>query len=161
MELIMQERRKVSPTYNPINGGQIRDHSLKHLEELLKLHSLEEIKAVVLWGIHKPFWCTRIGTPSKLRKNFDEALFEMKASEHKAHSKEHSAQKNREYALKLSKNLKNHPGSLVSLELLNKYVEVTDGSHFTTCIDYEEKGFVEQLENALKKRGVTLSCLEK
>src|SRR5690606_25391184 len=79
LDLMIQERRKLAPSYNPISGGQIREHSLNHLAELLKTRSVEEIQRVILWGINKPFWCNRIGTPSKLRKHYDEALTEMLA----------------------------------------------------------------------------------
>lgn len=150
LELMIHERRKLSPSYNPISGGQIREHSLNHLATLMKEHSVEEIRRVIVWGINKSFWCNRIGTPSKLRKHFDEALTEMLAAQN---SSGDAKSENREWVLDLAKNL----GGSVRIDALNSYVEISEnGSAHTDCIDYSEKNFRDSVANALRKRGFLL-----
>lgn len=144
LDLMIRERRKLAPSYNPISGGQIREHSLNHLTELLKLRGRDEIERVIVWGINKPFWCNRIGTPSKLRKHFDEALTEMLATQ------TGSGSENREWIV----SVKEQMGGALSLEALNQYVEISEvGSNHTDCIDYSEKNFRELVANAIRKRG--------
>ena len=41
----------------------------------------------------------------------------------------------------------------VNMEILNRYVEIGNGLHQPSCIAYTEKGFKEQLENAIRKWG--------
>ncbi len=146
LDLMIQERRKLTPSYNPISGGQIREHSLNHLAELLKAHSAEEIRSVILWGINKSFWCNRIGTPSKLRKYYDEALTEMLASQ----SGKGGGDENREWV----SSLRDKAEGKLSIEVLNQYVEISEiGSNHTDCIDYSDKNFKEHVASALRKRG--------
>lgn len=150
LDLIIMERRKLVPSYNPVLGGQVQEQSCNNLMELLARYSFEEIESVIVWGIQKPYWCNRIGTAANLRKNFEDALTEMRALAGKGKSSE---KENREYAAMLCERMIQEKISNVKLEVLNKYVEIADGSYQPTCIDYSEKGFKDQLENALKKRG--------
>lgn len=151
LDLIIHERRKLAPTYNPIGGGQIREHSLNHLAELVKERPVEEIKKVVVWGINKPFWCNRIGTPSKLRKHYDEALTEMLASESNS---ELLDGKNKEWIVSLLKNINDLDS--IRVDLLNQYVEISEyNSSHTDCINYSEKNFQFLVKKAFEKRGVS------
>ncbi len=148
LDLIILERRKLTPTYNPINGGPIREHSLNHLAELIKSHPVEEIKKVILWGINKTYWCTRIGTPSKLRKYYLEALTEMLASQ--ATGSSGGEKENREWAAELASKFEE---GTIRIELLNKYIEIAErGSNHADCIDYSDKNFKDRVESALNKR---------
>lgn len=160
LNLIIQEKKKIIPTYNPVNGGQVREHSLKNLKDLVKKHSFEDIKKVIVWGISKPFWCNRVGAPVKLCKNFEEAFLEMKVSEgqSKKYNKEEMAEENKELALIISQKIKKLKHKL-QVDALNKYIEIGSGLHQPTCINYTENGFRDQLETALKKRDVSLEEL--
>ena len=154
--LILQERRKLTPTYNPVRGGQIVDQSLKHLVDLLKEHSFDEIAQVIVWGIPKSYWCNRIGTAANLRKNFIEALTELRASTGKAKDKKASEDENRKFAEEiLQKVEKQANAKKIRFEILNKYIEILDGSPQSFILNYSDKGFEEQLENALRKRGLS------
>jgi len=165
IDLMIQERRKLLPKYNPVSGGHVRDQSLTHLTELLKLYSFEEIGHVIAWGLNKPYWCNRIGTPSLLRKYFHEALAEMRAFEKKDRGGEKQQQiaAHRELAIAIASKLQNvdlpHP---LTFEVLSQYVEISllDSPHTPpVCIAYTEKGFREQIENALRKASVPFPLL--
>lgn len=158
LDLILSERRKIDLRYNPISGGHVREQSLKHLVELIKIRPFEEIKSVICWGVSKKYWCNRIGTASKLRQNFEEAVSEMHAS-----SKEGPAnreQENKEFALKIAQKFNGHIGSLgkpIRVEILNQTVEIgAAGEAYPISIKYTENGFETQIENALRKRGISI-----
>jgi len=76
--------------------------SLNHLKALIATTSVEEVKRVVKWGFSKSYWVTRIGTPAKLHKYFNEAATEMAVSR-KGTGVEERARANREYAVELLK----------------------------------------------------------
>jgi hypothetical protein len=159
LDLMIQERRKLTPTYNPISGGHIRENSLNHLAELLKDQPVDQIKQVIVWGINKTFWCTQIGTPSRLRKNYFEALTEMLAEQNKG---SHSHEKvNREWASDIARKFEEmEVKNSIRVELLNKHIEIAEyGSSHADCIDYSDKNFKDRVENALRKRGVSFGVV--
>ncbi len=154
--LFVQEKRRLDPRYNPAAGGPIRKSSIEYLMKLLNERSFDEIKEVLLWGIGRPYWCTRIGTPSKLRKHFHEALLEMKASKRDPKvGREQQIERNKELAMRIALKLEESP-SKSSVKALNKYVEIGNDIHPPTCIPYSENGFEEQLESAMRKWGLAI-----
>jgi len=160
LDLLIQEKRKLLPKYNPLLGGQLQEQSCKNLVKLMEKYSYEEIAKVIEWGVSRPYWCTRIGTASNLRKNFEDALVEMKASQLKStgSDKEQLVKENKEHSSIIAKKLEGkHP---FKFEILNKYIEIIeDGSRQPTCINYSEHGFKDQLDSALRKRGIHLESL--
>lgn len=154
LDLIISERRKLVSTYNPIQGGQVQEQSCNHLIELLKQYTEEDIRNVIIWGINKQYWCNRIGTAAKLKKHFEEALTEMRAEEQKGSGSDKYIQDNKQYSQEISQKIVDSGNLFVKLEVLNKYVEINDGSHQPVCINYAEKGFKDQLSSALRKRGL-------
>lgn len=158
LNYMIDERRKIDPKYNTV-GGQVRDYSLKHLVELLKIRDFDEIKEVISWGINHKFWITKIGTPSKLHKNFEDAVAEMrlKLNGETGRGRE---QKNRELAAETAQRLNDRNTSIgkpIKIEVLTQYVEVSSaGESYPTHIKYSENGFEGQLDSALRKRGLSL-----
>lgn len=155
LDFFIEEKRKIIPTYNPPGDGSVRRASLKYLALVINQHTFEEAKRVISWGFNKPFWCTRIGTPSNLYKYFNEAICEMNVSLMQKESKDDDyQQKNKDLANKISRQIKSI-SSKINIDVLNQYVEIGDGSHHVTCINYSEKGFKDQFLNALTKWGVS------
>jgi hypothetical protein len=152
LNLLIEEKKKLIPKYNPMRGGLIQEQSCKHIVQLMKNHPFDLIKKVIVWGVTKPYWCNRIGTASNLSKNFEEALAEMQA-QGAVHRKEDDTEKKRQFALEIAKTTKD---SKISVDVLNSYVEISDGSIHKTCIAYSEKNFKDQLLNAIRKRGLSL-----
>jgi hypothetical protein len=152
LDILIEEKKKLIPKYNPMRGGFIQEQSCKHIVQLMKQHSFDLIKRVIVWGVTKPYWCNRIGTASKLNKNFEEALAEMQAQV-TVYDKGENAEKNRRFSLEIAKKAKI---GKITVDVLNSYVEISDGSIHKTCIAYSEKGFKDQLLNAIRKRGLRL-----
>jgi hypothetical protein len=154
-DLMIKEKKKIDPRYNPPGGGPIQKSSLMHLAELLNSRSFEEIKEVLMWGLIRPYWCNRIGTPSNLRKNFSEAISELRASKMgKCLAREEHTKNNKLLAEKVVEKLASMRNLKAKVEAFGKYVEIGDGVHQPICINYSENGFKEQLENALRKWGI-------
>lgn len=151
-ELFITEKRKIDPKYSPVMGGHVKRFSLNHLVALIKERTFDDVKSVILWGINQPYWCNRIGTPAKLRKYFHEAISQMNASKKdNSTTNEDREKKNKTFVLDAITKLIQRKGSKIKIEALNKYVEIGDGVHQPTCINYAEKGFEEQFEGALRK----------
>jgi len=161
LDFFIQEKKKIDPKYNPIAGGPVKERSLQNIIALLKSRSSEEIKKVLIWGLHKPYWVNRIGTPSNLNKYFGEAYGEMKAWEKqdKSLNSNNSKEDNKKYSLALAREMLQKKNSTITVEALNNYIEVKEGIHPPTAIVYEEKGFMTQLENAFRKRGALMPLI--
>lgn len=161
LALLIQERKRIDPKYNPIAGGQVREQSLQNLMALLKTRTFEEIKSVILWGVNKSYWCNRIGAPVKLRKHFNEAYIEMKAAEDKEQIRnpEKYIEANKQFSIAIAKEIEQQSGQSSGVEALSKYIEIGSGSHSPICIGYSENGFMEQVENALRKRGIPIPSI--
>lgn len=155
-DYFLNEKRKTLPNYKPQGGGQVARASINHLRVLLSSQSLDEIKAVIKWGLSKSFWVNRIGTPSKLRKYFNEALAQMAVSGEGINDEQRVAA-NKEYAKELLKRLihRGEKPKHVKIEILNKYIEIGSavGSYQPACIQFADSGFKDQLEGALRKVG--------
>lgn len=150
LEFFNKIKKTILPRYNPQAGGAIQRASLKHLSTLLSAHAVDEIQRVIEWGIPRPYWCNRIGTPSKLSKYYNEACAEMNASKTISQVQQDHAQVNKAYATECVKKLSKQEMT-ARIEILNGYVEIGNGIHQPTCINYSEKGFNEKFENALRK----------
>jgi hypothetical protein len=148
LDFFNKAKKTILPRYNPQAGGTIQKASLKYLSALLSTHPFEEIKQIIEWGIARPYWCNRIGTPSKLYKYYHEACAEMNASKSTQKTHSDNMQDNKSYASECAKKFQ---GSEAKIEVLNAYVEVGNGIHQPTCINYSEKEFRAQFEHALRK----------
>jgi len=124
---------------------------LAEFEKLIKVRDLSEIKPVIAWGLNKKFWCSQIGTPAKLRRNFGEALIEMKNSS--TDEGESVTESNKALVNQILKSEKYLNQNKAKIELLNAYVEIggRSGLYQPTCISFKEKGFKDQFESALRK----------
>ena len=150
-EFFIQEKRKLDPKYNPPAGGFVQRSSLNHLKAILSDRALDEIKEVVRWGLTRPYWCNRIGVPSKLRKHFAEALAEVRAAKRDGSLKSEDRElSHRNLVLEFIKKIEGKKGLKTRIEAYGKYVEIGDGIQ-PTCIKYSENGFKDQFENALRK----------
>lgn len=147
---IIEEKRRIDPKYKPPMGGPIYEASLQHLHALLKQRTLEEIQAVVSWGLRKPYWCQQIGSPAKLRKNFHAAYSEMSISKN-TDLNPLRVKTNKQLVEQLLKSNALEVPTKVSIEVLNKHVEVGNGLHQPSCIDYNAPDFQDQLQEAFKK----------
>ncbi len=155
--LFYEEKRKIDPLHK-IPIGDPKNIHLRAIDQLLKDRSTDDVQKVIKWGMNKPFWCSRLTTPSKLRDCFSEVFSEMVLS---LQSKPKEAKENnKEFAKKLLSSLKSKIPHRLKVELYNSYVEILlDGSPSATVISYEEKGFKDQLENALRKHGLDIKLL--
>ncbi len=153
-QLILEEKRKLDPKYKPATAGKIYEASLFHLDKLLKERTLKEIKAVLVWGLKRSYWCSQIGTASKLRKNFHAAFSEMMSSKGKEVNS-FRVEENKRLAARLIKDSSLVFPSSVKIEILNKYLEIGDGVHQPSCIDYNAVDFCDQFNSALSKWKVT------
>lgn len=133
--------------------GILKNNDMQEIETLLQARSKEEVISVIKWGLNCKYWCTRLGTPTKLNKYFGEAVSEMKNSLSLPNNEEERVSENKKMALEFSLKPKKST-TKIQMEVLSSYVEVGNGINQTTCISYKEKGFKDQLENALRKYGI-------
>lgn len=161
LSLLIQEKKRKDPKYNPIAGGHIREQSLQNFKALLKERSFDEIKSVIIWGINRQYWCSQVGTPALLKKNFGKAYLEMVNSNNKGRGSdpEGLVADNKSLASKILKKLQESGRLKIKIELLNKEVEIDSGATHPAYIGYSQKGFLEQFENALRKRGISMPDL--
>src|SRR5262249_17440495 len=138
LDFFIKMKKTILPKYNPQAGGAIQKASLRYLSSLLSSHPFEEIKKIIEWGVTRPYWCNRIGTPSKLHKYYHEACAEMNASKNPQESQEEYIQRNKDFVCEFIQTRFRKVGS-AKIEALNKYVEIGNGIHQPTCINYSEK----------------------
>ncbi|NGX47003.1 MAG: hypothetical protein K1000chlam3_00372 [Chlamydiae bacterium] len=132
--------------------GKNRQSDLKEFALLLKERLPSEIEEVVLWGLEKKYWCTKLLSPIKLRKNFQDALIEMRASAKS--SPKNLEEINRTLAKKLQETCQcDNPK--MKIELLHDYLEINDSGLSPFMLNYQEKDFRKKLEHALKKRQIS------
>lgn len=132
--------------------GKEKEEELLQFSLLLKDRSLLEIEKVIYWGIPRKYWCVRLLTPEKLRKNFLEAFTEMIASENE---KNRPAKNKNKAKLLLEKIIKKDPS--IRIEVLNRHIEFLGESGQPTVISYESKNFDQELQHAFSKWRILLS----
>ncbi len=150
------EKQRIDPNQR-IPMGEPRNSHLRAFDQLLKARSADDIKKLLLWGLNRRFWCTRLATPSKLRDNFDEGWAEMTFSSNK--SPDTLIENNKKYVQNTIQKI--HPllPKTVKIEIGSQYVEFrTAGSAQTSIIMYRDNGFREQFENILRKIGVNYTA---
>ena len=159
-EFFHSEKMKIDKGHTLPVGITKKDH-LQEFENLIKSRSVDEIFNVIKWGLSTKYWCTRLGTPAKLKSYFSEAICEMKNSSSSNQNEEIRIAENKKMAQEISYKLENEQSKIkldawskIKVDALSKYVEIGNGIHQPTCIDYKEKGFKEQFENAMRKWGV-------
>jgi len=124
---------------------------LQEFSLLLKIRSKPEIEKVIYWGIPRKYWCVRLLTPEKLRRNFSEAFAEMTALEKEGLSPE----LNKEKANVLLKKIIRKDDD-VRIEILNQHVEFLGASGQPTIVSYRSKNFEKELEYAISKWRIQL-----
>ena len=148
-EFFHAEKTKVDKAHKTPVGVTKKDH-LQEFENLIQTRSVEEAFKVIKWGLNTKYWCTRLGTPAKLRSFFSEAVSEMKNGSSSAQNEEERIAENKKFAQAVSYKIEKVQ-SKSKVDVLSTYVEIGNGTHQPTCIAYKEKGFKEQFENALRK----------
>ncbi len=118
---------------------------------MLKIRSQSEIEKVIYWGIPRKYWCVRLLTPEKLRKNFSEAFAEMTASEKERLIPELNKKKAKVLIKKIIRK-----DDDVRIEILNQYVEFLGASGQPTIVSYQSKNFEKELEYAVSKWRIQL-----
>jgi len=131
--------------------GKDRKTDLEEFSRLLKERSPDEVEEVICWGFDKKFWCTKLSSSIKLRKNFQEALLEMRASA--KINPQNIKEVNKNLARKLKETYKSNNPKM-TIELLNAYLEIHDGGIHPLMLNYTEKDFRQKLEDALHKRAI-------
>ena len=149
-DLFHEEKLKRDPKHK-IPTAKVRTSHLSEFEKLLKSRSKAEISQIINWGLGMKYWCSRIGTPAKLRQNFSEAWIEMKNSVVSPNSEEDRIKDNKAIVESFIQGPRYRSQKQVKVELMNAYVEIGNGLHQPICISYKEKGFKEQFESALRK----------
>lgn len=149
--LFHRQRRVFDLNHRKPEGKEKQDE-ISEFSELLKSREVAVIEKVIYWGIPRKYWCVRLLTPEKLRKNFVEAFAEMTASEKQKSLPD--TNKN-EARLLLKKIIRKDPG--VKIEVLNQHIEFLGPSGQPTVISYQSKNFDKELQHALSKWQVVLS----
>ena len=132
--------------------GKEKQVELLEFSELLKARNLAEIEKVISWGIPRKYWCVRLLTPEKLRKNFVEAFAEMTA-----YSKQKSLPDTNKNKAKVLLKKIIQKDSEVKIEILNQHIEFLGPSGQPTVISYQSRNFDKELQHALSKWQVVLS----
>ena len=146
-------QRRVIDAGHPTPTGKVKQSQINALEQLLKTREKKDVEKLITWAFNRPFWCSRISTPAKLRDTFSDAWIEM-------HNQGliNDPISNVESNMTLAKSFINSPGytkqTKVRVDVLSSYVEIGNGVHQPTCIHYTEKSFREKFENGLKKWGL-------
>jgi len=124
--------------------GEKLSKELVEIENLLKKRSKTQILSLVEWAFSEKFWCTRINTPAKLRKNFDEAWIEYEVT--KNNDPKMRKAKNKALAKSVEKAL----FPKVQVSALSEYIEFPHGPT-STVIEYKSKSFIQELREYIKK----------
>jgi len=148
--LFHRQRRVFDLNHQKPEGKEKRDQIFE-FSELLKSREAAEIEKVIYWGIPRKYWCVRLLTPEKLRKNFVEAFAEMIASEKQKSLPDANKNKAR---LLLKKVVQKDPD--VKIEVLNQHIEFLGPSGQPTVVSYQSKNFDKELEHAIAKWQVVL-----
>lgn len=154
-DFFYEEKKKLDPKFK-VPMGDPKNAHLRALDSILKERSSEEVRGVIRWSLNKRFWCTQIASPIKLKEHFSNALSEMLLENQS--SKEEPWQSNKKYAQELYEKIQSKLPRKIQIDILNQHVEIAmQGTSHVTVIKYMERGFREQLENALRKIGISFT----
>lgn len=126
----------------------------KDIDSMMRLdhRNLEELKEVILWCTHDPFWKSNVMSGAKLRQQFDQLKAKMPASKASVPASK---------KIVLEELQKRYPKAIQQgfLVVGYDYVEFIAGVRCEQ-IKIEEGGFVEQIENNLRKMNVDTAWLQ-
>lgn len=143
--------RKVDSSHPyPTSGSKTRQ--LKIFSELLREKGKDQIIQLLEWSHGRSYWHAKLCTPSKLQKNFQEALLEMNAN--KNSSSQSLAEINRILAKKL-KDTYCCPDPGMEIDLLNTVLEIRDTKGGYCSLAYADKDFKVKLDRELSKRAIS------
>lgn len=149
---LFHRQRQVFDLQHKKPEGKEKQDDIFEFSELLKSRGVDEIEKVIYWGIPRKYWCVRLLTPEKFRKNFDDAFAEMLASEKQRHLPEDNKNKAKQV---LKRILKKDRG--IKIAVLNQHIEFVGPSGHAIVISYQSKNFDKELEHALSKWQIILS----
>lgn len=126
--------------------GQEKENEMKIIGEILSKRSTSEIKNILTWANRQKYWSSRLFTPERMKKNFDEAYvcFQTENLD--------PVQENKEWALECRDKLSKHPK--LTLEVYQSYIEVLFEGVLCLSLGFDAKGFQEQVLSCLSKVGV-------
>jgi phage replication O-like protein O len=145
--------KKDSGKQVPTGDKKLQWH--KVFDSLAKNRSIDQVKNVLTYALKHEYYITKLINPKKLNESFDEIS---QASSIKKQSKQTGYIENLEYSIKRVSELstvckmKN-----ISFVCLRNNVEICHkgGNNQPFVLEYTSRGFVEQLENCLRKFEIT------
>lgn len=119
----------------------------KVFDKLLELRSSDEIKAVIIFSLQDEFWRQHVHSPNYLKVKYDRLLAKMNSTKSGKHSDIEPAN---DFIARLKAKYDGHP----QVDVGPSYVEIRAPNGMVYpgyTIKYGEKGFEEQVKNALRK----------
>lgn len=141
------ERKKIDINCDIPSEGR-KNPQLLAIGNILKHHSKQTFRDVVVWGLTHPYWRKKISSPNQLKYHFSSILNAMGLD-----SSENLEERNKEYVKNISKSARNSNPN-IRLEILNSKVEIIHGVH-SHVISYKANNFIYELKTLLKKLGFT------
>jgi hypothetical protein len=139
-------------------GGQLIKYSKKEvglLKTLLEERAAEDIENVIRWSTQQKFWCSRLGTIEKLVKHFSAAWSEYSLFKQK--DRGNRKDEHKKWAQEKLGPIDGVKFGQACVLLCNQYVEIGNGVHQPSCIEYEDKAFKEKVLCAMNRWRIPLS----
>jgi hypothetical protein len=142
-----------------LNNGVKKDHphslkEIKLLNSLLEERAAEDIEKIIQWSTQQKFWCSRLGSIENLVHHFSEAWSEYTLFKQKDLGLRKEVNKNWAFEkLRCVEGIKFNEASVI---LCNQYVEIGNGVHQPSIIEYEDKSFQIKVLESLKRWGIPL-----
>lgn len=128
--------------------GIRKDKEIVEFEILLNERKIDDIKQLINWALTQKYWCSRLGTVARLRKNFHEGWTEYVVSTKS--SSENRKEQNKAYIENRIKGFLITKGFIVDIG--KNYVEFKSQSHpVSDVLGYDQTNFTSKCETFLKK----------
>lgn len=152
LQFYYNQIRTIDPTRAiPSEGKRIEE--LTEFSTLLEKRSMNDVKRLISWAFSHKYWCSKISTPEKLRKNFNEAWIELEVNEKV--DPERQKEMNRSLAQKIEAGLKGKVD--MNISACNGYLEFSKGTH-SVILEYKSRSFLEDLSGHLQKIGHSIEA---
>ena len=122
---------------------------VKLLNSLLEERAAEDIEKVIQWSRKQAFWCSRLGSIEKLVDHFSEAWLEYTIFKQKDLGL--IKQDNKKWAFEKLGAIEGVCFQESRVLLCNQYVEVGNGVHQPSIVEYDDKFFQSKVAEALKR----------
>lgn len=154
-DLFHKAKRELNE-YHKIPEGREKDNQLEEFTALLAQRKLEDVEALIKWGLSIKFWCDRLSTPHKLRENFDAGWSEMNATKTKSSG---ATNLHKKIGIALQCLISSRrPDIEIALE--SSGIEIrSKGAVHVVLIEYAAKDFRMKIETFLQKIQIPLEHL--